>query len=845
VLPERAADAGFFNQQMDDKSILPDPRGSGKAAPYADKWSDTMADMAMKFYVENLRPDIKITGKVPIDMNDISPDADKNPNLHMNTYGLVLGLSGMIFGNTSSQAFIDQTADPYKNNPDWNGMDPRTGQRGPWAIDELWHATINGRGKMLKADSPEQTRNAVLDVVNNVVAKGGAAAAVSVSNAIPTQGDNFTYQTKYNAGVWAGDLEAFTIDLQSGAVSQTPAWANSAQKQLADRDWQGRTIVTFHPKAGADGKGDGVPFRANQIEDKQLEALKGMTVGLQAVQPEWVLDWLRGDRSREAESLRSRGARRNPQTGNWDTLDGKVPAGIAVLGDLVNAEPLYVREPRNAYFDEGYAAFKSAPAQQNRTKVLYAPANDGMVHVFDALTGAEKWAYVPSFGFKPQTGFTTAGLRNLADKEYFIHRFMVDATPVVADIDFMKAGNTSTGSHDWRTIVVGGLGKGGRGWWAIDATSSDVAGEDDAAKKILWEFPNFEKTDSNDIKALGYSFGRPVIAKTRAAGWVVLVASGYENGNETGGDGRGYLFVLNPKTGEVISRIATLDNDGAASDSDRRANPRGMAHIAAFAGSPTTDPTVDYVYGGDLYGNVWRFDLSGTSTSDWKVVKLTTLKDASGVVQPITSEPELGVVGSSRVVYVGTGRYYGDKDIPGNTNGTPAEYASARGKQTIYALKDDRTTNPLVSGRGELVAQFVTKANGFATVTNNAVDFDVVKGWYVDLPDLGERVITNPTLAAGALAITANIPDGGDACLPGGRSWLYAFDYRTGSMLPGATYAGRFLGDALGSRVNMIRVGSGIKGLIRTSAGGTKVVDATSGSTAVTAKRKAWRELIQ
>ena len=123
-LNPRAADAGFFNQQMDDKSVLSDPTGSGKTAPYKDNWSDTMADMAMKYYVENLRPDIKTTGKVPIDMNDIFPDADKNPNLHMNTYGLVLGLSGMIFGNTSTQALVDQTKDPYKNNPNWNADRP-------------------------------------------------------------------------------------------------------------------------------------------------------------------------------------------------------------------------------------------------------------------------------------------------------------------------------------------------------------------------------------------------------------------------------------------------------------------------------------------------------------------------------------------------------------------------------------------------------------------------------------------------------------------------------------------------------------------------------------------------
>jgi type IV pilus assembly protein PilY1 len=833
-LAPRPGDANFFNQQMGPSAGLPDPTGTGVTAPIADNWSNTLADMAMRFYTTNLRPDLQ-TGRVPVDVNDLAPDADKNPNLHMNTYGLVLGLSGLMFGNLSTSALQAMNSDPYTNNPNWNAINPTSTQRSPSAIDELWHATINGRGTMLKADSPEETRNAVLDVVNNVVAKGGAAAAVSVSNAIPTTGDNFLYQTSYNAGAWAGDLNAYNIDLQSGAVSATPAWALSAQRQLADRDWTTRLIVSYDPNATPTPAG--VPFRATSgIGATQLAALGGMTVGPTAVQPAWVLDWLRGDRSREGQTLRSRGPRKDPTTGLWK--NNVIPNNVAVLGDLVNAEPVYVREPRANFFDEGYSTYKTSYA--NRTRALYAAGNDGMVHVFDATTGAEKWAYVPSFGFQAQSGFTTPGLRNLADKEFFSHRFLVDATPVTSDIDLAKAGNTTTGSSNWATMVVGGLGKGGRGYYAINATSSDAANEAAAAAKIMWEFPN-SATPATTRANVGWTFGRPVIAKTKAAGWVVLVSSGYENGNETGGDGRGHLFVLNPLNGNVIADLQTLDaSDGANDITDRRNNPRGLAYISAFSGNPNTDPSIDYVYGGDLYGNVWRFDLSGAYTTDWNVTKLATLTDGSNR-QPVTSEPELGVVGSSRVVYVGTGRYYGDKDIPGATGA----FVSATGTQTMYALKDDRSTNPTIAGRAELVGQTVTKSGGFANVTNNAVDFSTTKGWYVDFPDAGERIITNPSLAAGVLAIATNIPDGSDVCLPGGRSWLYAFDYRTGSVIPGATYAGKFLGDALASRVNMIRVGSGVKGLIRTSAGDTKVADEPGRSPAFSAKRKAWREILR
>ncbi len=816
--------------------------------PYKDKWSDTLADMAMYYYSTNLRTDLQ-KGRVPVDQNDLAPDADKNTNLHMNTYGLVLGLSGWMFANS---AYPNENADPYTNAPNWNMNDSRNMARNPSAIDELWHATINGRGTMLRADSPEETRNALLDVVNNVVAKGGAAAAVSVSNAIPTAGDNFTYQTSYNAGAWSGDVNAFTIDLITGAVSTTPAWPLSAQKQLADRDWTTRLVVTYDPDPNPLAPSipqppprGGIPFQwANLNVAKQQAGLNGMTVGSTAIQGSWVVDWLRGDRSREGQYLRSRGPRKDPATGQWK--NNVVPNNVAVLGDLVNAEPLYVREPRSNFADEGYAEYKSGAdgkGANSRKKVLFVAGNDGMVHVFDSVTGAEMWSYVPSFGFQAQTGFTTAGLRNQADKEFFIHRFLVDATPYTSDIDLAKANNTSTGSSNWATMVVGGLGKGGRGYYAINATNSSVSDEAGAATKIMWEFPN-STTASTDKANVGWTFGRPIIAKTVAAGWVVLATSGYENGNETGGDGRGHLFVLNPKDGSIIKDLTTVDSqDGSIDPTDRKNNPLGLAYISAFASSPTTDATIDYVYGGDLYGNVWRFDLSGSDTGSWKVTKLALLLDPAGKPQQVTSEPELGVVGGNRVVYVGTGRYFGDKDIPGVTGAFP----SATAKQTLYALKDDRTATPLITGRSLLTQQTVTKdlAAGTVKVTKNTVDFNTGKGWYVDFPDAGERIITNPSLAAGVLAVTSNIPDGGDVCLPGGHSWLYAFDYRTGSFIPGSTYAGRFLGDALASRVNMIRVGSGIKGLIRTSAGETTVADEPGRSTAFAAKRKAWREVLR
>ena len=142
-----------------------------------------------------------------MDKSDVSPGADRNPNLHVNMYGMILNLTGRIFGN------------PALPEPEQRPLHLSAGlEQRPWgrdqhssgrqeAIDELWHATINGRGQMLLASSPEETRDAVLTIVANVVSKGGAAAAVAVSNPNPVAGDNFAYASNYNSGAWSGDFK--------------------------------------------------------------------------------------------------------------------------------------------------------------------------------------------------------------------------------------------------------------------------------------------------------------------------------------------------------------------------------------------------------------------------------------------------------------------------------------------------------------------------------------------------------------------------------------------------------------------------------------------------------------
>ena len=331
----------------------------------------------------------------------------------------------------------------------------------------------------------------------------------------------------------------------------------------------------------------------------------------------------------------------------------------------------------------------------------------------------------------------------------------MDGSPTQGDAYFDGA---------WHTILVAGLNGGGRGYYALDIT-------DPASPRALWEF-----TDTN----LGYTYGNPIITKLKDGTWVVLVASGYNN--VTPGDGVGRLYVLNAGTGAVVRQIPT--------SAGNQTTPSGLARINAWADNTLIDNTSLRAYGGDLLGNLWRFDINGdVGASGYDAQLLATLKDGLGNAQPITAKPELADAGGNAVVYVGTGRFLGSSDL------------SDTSQQSFYAIKDGLSAATIPSTAifnnprtlGSFVQQTETATTcpagtpaticsagqSVRTSSHNVVDLGTKSGWFIDFPVLGERANTDPTLALGTLVFTTNKPDSGE-CVAGGYSYLYFLDYRTG-----------------------------------------------------------------
>lgn len=552
-----------------------------------------------------------------------------------------------------------------------------------------------------------------------------------------------SYASQYDAQDWTGVVSASSISFAAdGTPSLTAAWNSTAKlaTQFAGTGWNtDRRIATWNGTAG-------VAFRIGNLTTGTTgQAATLDTPYVTGDDSANYLNYLRGDRSQEKTAT-----------------DGTKPYRLRskLLGDIVNSKVKPVGPPASAYSDavnRGYAAFKTAKA--TRPTMVYAAANDGMLHAFRGElsgtdAGREQFAYVPSALFKgPSNPATPAadGLAQLGNPNY-LHKYYVDATPEVVDVDFDRAGGTfaATGS-DWRSLLVGGLGKGGKSFYALDVTDpGTITDETILARKVLWEF-----TDTD----MGFSYGAPLILKTKRYGWVVVLTSGYHDDNTAR---NGYLYFVHPRTGAVLQKIST----GATAN--------GMTHATAFI-SDLTDGTADAIYVGDLNGQLWRFDVTapaGTTTDYPAPTKIALFTDGAGtpVAQPITSRPLVQIQPNTgkRYVMVGTGQLLDSSDI--NSAATQSFYAVIDGTAATFKPADNTmpVTRSGLTGITDLVSGTVVPADS--------------RGWYIDLGaqgGIGLRMVASPIAFNGIVAFSSLLTSG-DACSPSGQSRVYAIDYNTG-----------------------------------------------------------------
>ena len=602
-------------------------------------------------------------------------------------------------------------------------------------------AADKGGGEKFVAGNEAQLNAAFASALASIVQRTASASSASV-NSGSISSETRVYQAKFNSASWTGQLLSFPVNADGSLVTTGPrVW--DARNELPDP--VDREIITVN----TDGTAVAFQWSAtpgNSIDATRQSQLNTLSPPLDNSQS--MLNYLRGDDTNEGGGATNFRVRRDAD-------------GPNKLGDIISSAPLFVGRPPFRYRDSLEAQPYSTFAGAARQGMVYAGANDGMLHGFNADTGEEVFAFIPSAVF--------SGLRNLASKSYS-HQFYVDGSPSMGDVFYSNA---------WHTVLVSGLNKGGRGIYALDITDPSrlASAESNPSSVVLWEF-----TDANDAD-LGLTYSQPAIVKLQNGRWAAVFGNGYNSPS-----GKAVLYIRDIETGAHIAKFDT----GSLSAPTGVTWNNGLSTPALV--DVNGDRKVDYAYAGDLFGNMWKFDLSGPTSGDWNIAfsgsPLYRARDASGNAQPITVRPEVGrgPQGAGTIVLFGTGKYLELAD----KSSTPV--------QTFYGIVDRNST---VAGRASLRSQQITNEFNVTdpdgagpggdinvrVTTQNPLGTN--SGWYLDLVSpsptagfgtQGEKQVTNPIVRDGKVVFTTLIPNS-NPCGAGGSSWLMELDMLSGGRL--------------------------------------------------------------
>ena len=577
----------------------------------------------------------------------------------------------------------------------------------------------------------------------------GSSTAVTF-NSNELRADTQIYLSQFNSENWSGDIIAFDF-LSDGSISTTPAWNVADQYDDVSYDYNTRVVYTLNTDTNTGTLLDWANITTAQQND--FKTNPDGSLGDDAI-GQARLEYILGDRTNEASG---------------STYDFR--SRESLLGDIIHSGPEFVGKPSLPYPDgdpfgvigNRYSDF--AESQKNRDGIIYVGSNDGMLHAFDTTQGGnEIMTYVPAELYS--SGTATEGLHYLTNPDYQ-HKYYVDATVTTSDI-FANLSSGAFGSDKWYTVLIGSYRAGGRGIYALDITDPTFGNNvTSAAQTVLWEFSD------DDTPYMGYSFSEPSVVLLNNNKWAAVFGNGYNSDN-----GKAALLIVYIEEG-VDGTWAATDFEVIDTNTGTVADKNGLGQITAV--DTNGDFKIDRVYGGDIKGNLWAFDLSDTNSSNWDVAYpsdkplfISQSDQAITVKGTITRTAANTSSNSPNILVIfGTGQFLVSAD-PSDTD-----------TQSLYGVWDAGESEIEIT---DLVEQVLLpdSTNLLRIMSDNPVNYNESNpssgdlGWYFNLPTAGERLLVNPVIRAEQVFFATSIPNTAICADGGGSGWLMILDAENG-----------------------------------------------------------------
>ena len=758
-------------------------------APYKGEARGSLADYAMDGWKNDLR----------LDLNNQVPSYEGNPSFWQNvtTYTLGFGVEGTLPYPDSLQKIINgELSWPARREPGEAFAKVEPGK--PTAIDDLWHAAVNGHGKYVNVRNSAGFMSEMAGILAEIASRTGTSAGVAVASRA-LQANNQKFVPSYKTKDWTGDLKAYAVDVHGRQGALQWSVLDRLPKPI-DRTMYVGTGNASGPAAS--------PFYWDSAEDKPAQRMTDRArreliqgAGKKDEDGSPLVLYLRGDRTESGKKFRT-------QLQN------------AVIGHIVNSQPAYI----GTAIDRGYrylpAAFGSAKSgadsyrdyvaqkaarscsttiQSGAAKVcgpamVFVGSNEGFLHGFNANPDPVKSGGREIFAFAPFASLSELGR---SSRPEFQARFMMDGPLIERDAFW---------GNRWHNVVVGTTGAGPKAVFALDVTQTDFYGLD---KAVLWELSDANQTVKANADAIGHVLQEPEVGVLADGRWVVVIGNGYESRSK-----RAQLLVVELQTGQVIARLDT----SVGSDSQ----PNGLGGVALVRDG---NQVITGAFAGDLRGNVWKFDLASTRPSDWKVSygkkPMFTTQDGRAITAaPVLVTHPLGGV----MVLVGTGKLFevGDNEVPANYDRNNGPFDALYGLWDTARLSvdhngnrtwaaDDRKNPDGTTSKGNdgipikpgtVVTRKLQVTPGMTLVkipledqANRNLDWTRDRGWRVTLKDMiavgGQRNIVTPQLMSGLVLFETMSPwvdEVSAACRPriDTPGFALALDPLSGRMSPKA-----------------------------------------------------------